>query len=436
MRTDRLALAAAATLLAAAPVAAQIPLNARALGMGGAYIGVARGQESLWENPANLGLPNSPHWSAAIPTISLGLGARGVELESLDNLRRFNELTAEERAALLQDVPAEGTGGDLELRAPLVSMQVRRFAFGLGFHAVGSHTVNRSIVDLVLNGFDRQKRYTIQNTEGFRAAYWDLAAAYGRRFGRVSVGATAHYFLPQHAVRSALVDVDTTYSVISGFTVPTDIRVTYAGVSTTGGGGFGVDLGAAMEPIPGLTVSASLLNVVNTMRFNEDDLELRVVTLDRNDYQQGDPEAILAEYNDSRRDYDRAQDDVQPWSRLADSVLVDADAGLPPVLRAGAAYRLGTGTTVAAAFRTQLQESRFGGLWDQQVSLGVQQRIPIVTLRAGFATDLEDGTLLSGGLTLGPLRLGIARLATGGETGSNGWVATLGIGGRSDTSMP
>jgi len=435
MRTHRLAIAAAAVLVAA-PAAAQVPLTPRALGMGGAYIGVARGQEALFLNPANLGLPNSPHWSAGIPTLSLGLGTRGIEPGDLADLLEYNDLSDAERDALLAEIPEGGTGVDLDIRAPLVALQVRRFAIGLSYQTVGSHTVNKSIVDLVLNGFDRTKSYGIQNTQGGRAAFWDVAGAYGRRVGPVSVGATAHWYIPRELVRSALVDVDTTYSVISGFTVPTDIQVTYAGVSSTGGSGFGLDLGVAAEPIPGLTLSAAVENVLNTVQWS-DDLRVRSVTLDRNDYQNGDPEQLLTEYDDSERAYNPATDMVQPWSRLADSVLAVRDQGLPAVLRAGAAYRVGTGTTFAAGFQTELDESPAGGLWDQQISLGVQQRIPIVTLRAGFATDMEDGTLLSGGLSLGPIQLGVAKVTSGsGDSSRSGWIATFGLGGRSDTSMP
>lgn len=436
MRFHRLACAAAGIGLAAAPLAAQVPLTPRALGMGGAYIGVARGQEALFLNPANLGLPNSPHWSAGIPTISLGLGTRGIEPGDLQDLVEYNDLSEEDRAALLAKIPTGGTGVDVDLRAPLVALQVRRFAIGLSYQVVGSHTVNKSIVDLLLNGFDRDKTYSIENTAGSRAAFWDVAAAYGRRVGPVSVGATVHYFLPRELVRSALVDVDTTYSVISGFTVPTDIRVTYAGVGSTGGSGFGLDLGLAAEPIPGLTLSAALENALNTVQWS-DDLQVRTVTLDRDDYQNGDPEQLQSEYEESERPYNQAADAVQPFSYLADSVLALRDQGLPAVLRAGAAYRVGTGTTLAAGFQTELDDSPTGGLWDQQISLGVQQKIPLVTLRAGFATDMEDGTLLSGGLSLGPIQLGVARVTSGtGDGERSGWIATFGLGGRSDTTMP
>jgi hypothetical protein len=424
MRFHRLAFAAAGTALAAAPLAAQVPLTPRALGMGGAYVGVARGHESLWQNPANLGLPNTPHWSAGIPTLSLGLGTRGIETGDLQDLIEYNDLSEQERADLLASIPAGGTGFDADLRAPLVALQVRRFAVGLSYQVMGSHTVNKSIVDLVLNGFDRTRAYTIDNTEGSRAAFWDIAAAYGRPVGPVSVGATVHYYIPRELVRSALVNVDTTYSVISGFTVPTDIQVTYAGVGSTGGSGFGVDLGVAAEPIPGLTLSATVENALNTVEWS-DDLRVRTVTLNRDDYQNGDPEALEAEYDDSEREYNQAIDVVQPFSRLADSVLALRDQGLPTVLRAGAAYRLGTGTTLAAAFQSELDDSPAGGLWDQQLSLGV-----------GFATDMEDGTLLSGGLSLGPIQLGVARLTSGsGDDERSGWIATFGLGGRSDTTM-
>lgn len=431
MRFDRLA-ASAAALLMAAPAVAQVPGTPRALGMGGAYVGSARGVESLFQNPANLALPNAPTWSAAFPTLSLGAGARGVELGDLADLAQYDDLSQEERDALLNDIPAGGTGLDLDLRAPLAALQYGRFAGSISYATVGSHTVNRSIVDLVLNGFDRTQTYSINDTEGFRATFWDVAAAYGHRIGPVALGATAHAYFPRALVRSALVDVDTTYSVISGFTVPTDIRVTYAGVRSESGSGFGLDLGAAMEPIPGLTLSAALDNVVNTMEW-DNALGVRTVVLDQNDYQEGDPQAILDEYEQSETEY--VESAALPGTRaLASRLLGDRDAALPMTLRAGAAYQMRTGTTVATAFQKELDEDTpFGGLWNQQLSLGVQQRLPIITLRAGLATDMEDGTLLSGGLSLGPIHLGIARIATGGDDERDGWIATFGLGGRSDT---
>lgn len=437
MKLNHLAAASASlALLSAVPAAAQVPGTPRALGMGGAYIGVARGVESLFQNPANLGLRNAPHWSAAFPTISLGLGARGVELEALGDLAQYDDLTPEEREALLADIPAGGTGTDLDLRAPVAALQMGRFAASVSYGMIGSHTVNRGIVDLVVNGFDRNKTYTIEDTEGFRAAFWDIAAGYGNRIGPVAVGATAHVYFPRALVRSALVGVDTVTTEFQGQEIPTDIRVTYAGVRSETGSGLGLDIGAAMQPMPGLTVSAALENVVNTMSW-DDELGVRTVVLDRNDYQNGDPQQILDEYTGSETEYVESAA-LDGTRALAARVRDDRDQGLPMTLRAGAAYQLGTGTTLSTAFHKELDEdSPFGGLWGQQLAFGVQQRLPIITLRAGLASDLEDGTLLSGGLSLGPIHLGVARVGMGsGDDERNGWIATFGLGGRSDTTQP
>lgn len=436
MKLNHLAVASASlAVLSAVSAAAQVPGTPRALGMGGAYIGAARGVESLFQNPANLGLPNAPTWSAAFPTLSLGLDARGVELGDLADLARYDDLSQEERDALLADVPAGGTGLDLDLRAPVAALQYGRFAGSVSYATLGSHTVNRSIVDLVLNGFDRSETYTIGNTEGFRAAYWDIAAGYGNRIGPVALGATAHVYFPRALVRSALVDIDTVFGTVPGVPVPvpTDVRVTYAGVRSESGSGLGLDIGAAMQPMSGLTISAALENVVNTLSFG-DDLGVRTVVLDQNDYMDGDPQQILDEYEQSETEYVEAS--ALPGTRaLAATLRGDRDQGLPMTLRAGAAYQLGTGTTLSTAFHKELDDdSPFGGLWGQQLALGVQQRLPIITLRAGLATDMEDGTLLSGGLSLGPIHVGVARVSMGADDDQrSGWIATFGLGGRSDT---
>ncbi len=428
MRLPRKAiLGAGLAALAAVPAAAQVSPSPRALGMGGAYLGVARGQEALFLNPANLALPNSPHWSAGIPTFTVGAATRGIDVGEFWDLVRYDQLDSGGRQSLLAAIPATGTGVDLEVRAPLAALQVRRFAFGIGYGIAGNHTVDRSIVDLVLNGFDRTRTYSIDNTTGFRADYWDFAAAYGHRVGPVALGATGRWLVAGDLARSGLVGVDT---VFTG-PIPSDIRVTYAGVRASGGSGFGVDLGAAMEPIPGLTVGVSLANAVNTLRWN-DDLRVRQVVLDQDDYQSGDPEEIVNRYELSERAY--ASGDALPrTAALATLLAGDLDAGLPAVLRVGAAFRTVTGTTVAADYQGELSGNAFSGLWARQLSLGIQQKIPVVTLRAGVASDLDEGSLLSGGLSLGPLQFGVARVSRGS---GGGWIGIVGLAGRSDSVMP
>jgi hypothetical protein len=421
---------ASAALLAAVPATAQVSLNSRALGMGGAYIGVARGQESLHLNPANLGLANSPHWSAAIPQLTFGVQTIGVEPGDFWDLRDYGGMEPAEREAFLAKIPTSGTGGEVDVRAPLFSLQVGRFAVGAGYALVGEHTVNRSIVDLVLNGFEQSKlsQYNIQDTGGFRAAFFDIHAAYGRRIGPLALGVTGHYYIPQEMVRSAFVEQDT---IFTG-PIPSDIQVTYQGVSAEGGSGFGVDVGAALQPIPGLTLGVALDNAFNSLEWNED-LRVRTLTLNRNDYETGDAEALLTRYDESDAHYVDTGADAQTRA-LAQQILDDRDQGLPMTLRVGGAYSLPTSTTVGVQYQSQLEDSPMSGMWENQVSVGVQQKLPIITLRAGLASDMADGSMLTGGLTLGPIQLGVARLSGAGER--HGWVYTFALSGRSDTTMP
>ncbi|MBB4635738.1 DUF5723 family protein [Longimicrobium terrae] len=435
--TKNVACAALAAVLAAAPLSAQVPLSSRALGMGGAYIGVARGQESLYQNPANLGLPNSPHWSVSFPTLALGAQSVGVTPGQVWDLVNYNDLDDAERQEILDDIPSDGTGVEGYLRAPLISMQIRRLAFGVTYGIQGEHSINKSLVDLVLNGFDQSKlaQYNIQNTAGSRASFWDFHAGYGTRVGPLALGATGHYFLPRDRVRSAFVNQRTVFNNA----VPTDVEVTYAGLQAKGGNGYGLDLGAAMEPIPGLTLGVAVDNVVNTMKWNDDNMRIRSVTLNSADYDDGDPEAILARYEDSETEFDLDATTVSPAiNALAQSLRGDLELAMPTTLRVGGAYVLPTRTTIGASYTSELGDaSPVSALWRNQLSLGVQQKLPIITLRAGVATDGESGNMLSGGVSLGPIQFGIARLHTGKDNDErNGWVSTISLSGRADTTMP
>ena len=70
------------------------------------------------------------------------------------------------------------------------------------------------------------------------------------------------------------------------------------------------------------------------------------------------------------------------------------------------------------------------GRWDREVSVGIQQKLPLITVRAGYASNFEEGTMISGGLSLGPIQLGAARLDDGMYEGAprSGWIGTFGLG--------
>jgi hypothetical protein len=441
MHFARFVVSCAAVAAAVSPASAQLPATPRALGMGGAYTAVARGQEAIFYNPANLALPGNPHTSLAAPQITLGATINGLTFGDVDALRSFDDLEPAERADILGRIPEEGTTAEVDLRIPVFSMSYRRAMFGVSYNLTGRHGASRDVADLVLNGVQLERlvpgnpnpydaQDILDRSQGYRAAYTDFAAGYAHRVGPVSLGVTAHYLRGGALVRSGAVDVDTVLSL----TAP-DVRVTYMGVKREGGSGFGLDVGAAFQPMPSLTLSAAVTNAVNTLEWKGEQ-ELRYVVLDRADYVNGDPELLRDEYGQSGRTLSEAEPlrVAQAQGLLAD---LDVGAELAPTLRAGAAWQPRAGTTVAASYTGELSDSRLAGPWNRSLSIGWQQKVPVVTLRAGLATDLDSGTMLGGGLSLGPVHVGAARL-TGSAEGNpdqSGWIFTFGFGGQTRSTM-
>ncbi|MDP9347846.1 MAG: conjugal transfer protein TraF, partial [Gemmatimonadota bacterium] len=421
IRSSLLGAPLAAALLAA-PAAAQVPLTPRALGMGGAYLGVARGQEAVFLNPANLGLADGPRWSVGFPQLSAGATVVGPELTDVRAYFDYDDLEPEERNRLLAEIPPGGALLEGELRLPLLAIQNRNFGVGVAYGMVGSHGVARDVVDLFLRGYDPNRRdYTVQGTNGRRATYWDVAAAYGQSVGPVSLGVTGHYYVGRSLAQTRAFDPS-----YSGILVTRNIEVEYAGVASEGGTGFGLDVGAALQPAPGLTLSAAVANAVSTFNWDEE-LVGRSIRLSREDFGGSDPNALRSEYDQSRTSIG-----TTPTGRFA--VVADSlfeDTRVPTTLRIGAAWSVPGGTTdLSAGFHTNLREGRLGSRWDQLAGLGVQQRLGILRARLGASSDLEGGSLVGGGLSLGPLNLGLARWADGESPrggDANGWVFTFGL---------
>jgi hypothetical protein len=314
-------------------------------------------------------------------------------------------------------------------------------AVGVSYNTLGNHTLQKDFVDLLLFGFQPLQRGipSIQplQTQGFRASYVDVAAAYGRRVpltgiaGALTAGATVHWYRGSGITRTGIVDVDT---VRNGVGVPTDIQVTYAGVKDKGGSGLGLDLGAAFQPMPNATFSASVTNVVNSFDFGGE-RTLKTVTLTSADYNNGDVQNVLDRFDESETAYNEAGASAAVRALATD---LGQGAELARTLRLGAAYEPRPGTLLSAGYTDNLGTTRVGGLWEQSLGAGVQQRLAFLSARVGLASNFDSGMLLSGGLSLGPLHLGVAHLTDGSVDGfdRSGWVATVGLGTASRTRMP
>jgi hypothetical protein len=432
-----------AAALGASPAFAQVPLVPRALGMGGTIVAGARGQEALFENPANLGLPGTPYWSVAFPQIAAGTTILGLDVNDLRDLRNYDDVSPARAAELLAAIP-NGTDVQADLRIPIAAISVGHTAVGVSYGFQGNHSIGHDIVDLFLNGYQPGRtNYSVGNTAGQRSSYIDVALGHGRRFGPVSLGATGHYYIgrsvssarlsnPTYCATASATPV-TTVCAPATVTVPQDVNVTYENVRSTGGHGFGLDVGAAFQPVPTLTLSAAVANVASSMKWNKD-LRSRRLVLNRNDFEHSDFLDVSDRYDQSETDYNAATASAIQQA-LAANLFDGTD--FSRVVKLGAAWQALPRTQVAADYRNRLDDSRLQGLWAKSLSVGVEQRIPVVTLRVGAATDMDKGSMLTAGLGLGPLTVGVGRLNNGSSDGVDrkGWVATFGLSGHSN-AMP
>lgn len=382
MRNVRSILGVATLLTAAAPLSAQLPTGAKAIGMGGAFVATARGHESLFLNPANLGLPGTPYWSIAFPQLGFGSTLLGMRFEDMPDVINYDDIDQTRKDEILSSIPESGTEIRFDAKLPLFSMSNRRFALGVAYGMTGEHSLGKDLAELVMNGYQEGRTdYSVGRTEGSRATYLDVAAGFGRKLGPVSVGVTGHYYRGLTLMRSKLFEPRFDLAA-------QDFQMDYVGVHSRGGQGHGVDVGMALEPVKSLTVSAAVSNVYSKMTWNES-LRSRTATLTKSDLV-GDPDALIT----FKGRYERSEDDLDPSAAslevIATAQELYRDAYFPAVLRAGAAWRPSEATDLGIAYETKLSEGRLGDRWDRTVSVGLQQK-----LQLGVA-KITDGTLEGG----------------------------------------
>lgn len=410
----------AALAAAATPASAQTLLTPRALGMGGAYLSIARGQESLFLNPANLALPGNPTWSISVPAVMLSGSTWGPDFGGFFEQIARSDGDSEEMdsrfAELLADVPAEGMRMDLEAR-PLVAVQTGRLAFGVSAAGISRNTLSRDVADLMLNGFDESRTdYSVGNTGGSSVSYLDVAAGYGTSFGPLSVGITGHYLRGRSLSNARFYDLRVD-------TLAQRLEIDYAEVFAKNGSGYAVDVGAALEPVPNVTLSAAVTNVVGSMEWS-DELYVRELTITDEDFE--DPAGLPDRFTTAE---ERRLGTGARETALAEGI--SDGMTLPRTLRVGASVALPTYTRLAMGYQKTLAEGLMASGWERSVSAGIQQRLLLVTARVGYATDLGDQSMLSAGLSVGPLDVGVAILD--GESNGHhdsGVTATIGLGLR------
>jgi hypothetical protein len=419
-RTALARLLVAAALAAVPSVAdAQAPWTARSLGMGGAQLGVARGQDALFLNPANLALPDGPRWSLTFGQLGVGGTVFGPGVGDFARLFVDDGSDSEERLSdFFGLIPSSGLQVDVEMQAPALALQVGNFAFGISGGAMAQRNVSADLVDLFLFGYDTDRSdYRIDGSYGSHAVYQDYAVGYGHRFGRLNVGVTGHYLKGTSLSRFEITAPRYVHHDHGGWH-DISIEADWREMFVESGSGYSLDAGVAMQPVANLTLSAAVSNLIGSLGWDSD---VRVREYVLTEYDMG-VDLLVAPPADAASRTRALTADEQVRTRSFYAL-----GELPRTLRLGAAYAPWKGARVATAYHGKLNETTVGG-WDRMASIGAQQNLWIAAVRGGIASDMDGATMLSAGASLGPLNVGLARALSevDDHTRSSGMV-TVGL---------
>ena len=407
-----------AILAFAQAATAQMSPGARSVAMGGGGMVFATGVDAVEWNPANLGWAGGWHVSPfELGVVGLGEGATVNEILSIfgADIGGAADLDV---ASVVNGLPADGitlsfvTEGFATAYAtdqaeipgpgsplPSFGVAVGNVAVRVRSRVFTDMTLSRELADLIGNGFSEENllNYAVGNTGWRSASVSEVTVSYGTNLGALSVGVGGRYVMGHAMVNGRFFEPDIDANCV-GFSPPPGcipLSVTAVAVEATDGSGYGLDVGLSLDLPGGLRAAASGTNVVQRLTWNEDLV------------------AHEAVYTDV--DFDLNEDFIDLLDRFEGEPLDPNGVSLPVYLTAQElfeesyfpqVYRLGVGwqsggTTLEAMGVKVSPRGRFANPWDERVSLGVEQQLPVLTLRAGYAMADQGIAAITGGIGLG-----------------------------------
>jgi hypothetical protein len=416
------AVAAVAVALVGQGVSAQYAPGARAVGMGGAGMVYASGVDAIEWNPANLALEGG--WNVSIGEVGAAALLSGLTLED------FRSIIDDDGTAsqIIDDLPASGLTLTTSTEGYLTNMGAEGEdlpttgsalpTIGLAFGSLGvrirSRVLNeirmsKELADLINDGFDASEMqdYRVGDTGFSTASFTEITAAYGTMLGdRMAIGVGGRY------VRgNKLVEMRFFEPVLDLVNETAD--VTAAAIEAPGGSGYGLDVGLALELVAGFRLSASATNVVQKMTWDDDLVGYEYTyhgcesgTLGCNSSFDLDERDLLDSLRYSNAPVDPSTMTL-PMYQVAQDLL--PGAFFPTVYRVGLGWRAG-GTSLELVGSSVSPKGRQHSQWDDRISIGLEQRLWFLTLRAGGAKATDGLQTVSGGvgLGLGPVHIDVS----------------------------
>ena len=225
---------------------AQSAQSARSMGMADSYMLMSSNCEASAANPANLALAGRKNFSLKLASVG---GHVANNSFSISDYKKYNGeyLTESDKQDILSKIPTEGLNFDANAGASVLSFSVGYFAVNFDAIGGGRGTLSKDPIELALMG---NKVGEVVTADGSGGDSW-AAAAVGVSYGRKIMsrggydflgGATFKYlrglgYFSAEELSAEAVTLETGIDGVGGLTT----------ISATGGSGFAMDLGLAVQ---------------------------------------------------------------------------------------------------------------------------------------------------------------------------------------------
>ncbi len=413
---------------------AQMSPGARSVAMGGGGMVFATGVDAVEWNPANLAWGGG--WNVSLfelGAVGIGSGTTMLDFYSImeggtDAPSLIAALPADGITLALitegfgtaylldalDELPSGANTAPLAIGSPLpsVGLALGPVAVRVRSRVRQDFTLSKELADLIGNGFElaNVQNYAVGNTGWSSVSTSEVTVSYGTTIGgALSLGVGGRYVMGHGMTQGRFFEPQIDLSCFGGDPTCDIMVLQTASVEARDGTGYGLDFGASLELPMGFRVAASGTNVVQRMEWDENQIT-----------------GYSARYTDSDFDNDLGLGIEDYLDRFSSGEIIDpnsvslavyqASEGFlegsyfPQVFRAGLGWRSG-GTTLEAVGIKVAPRGRYASAWDERVSVGLEQKLPLLTLRGGYGFSQNGITQVTGGLGL---RLGPVHLDAGG----------------------
>lgn len=354
--------------------------SARAVGMGGAYTGLAKGVYAALYNPANLGL-------SGYRNVGIEIAGAGVEIRNNSfTLSDYNEytgalLTEADKDNIIAKIPSDGLRISADAEASAMCLSLGSVVLSLNGMAATETNLGRDALDLLLNGNPYGRQFTLDGMYSEALAYGSAGLSWGfplitNGSRQLAVGVTVKYIYGFGYEEVTEINGGVT-TLMTGFEGEGEMIVRTA----TGGRGYGLDLGAALKLSDSYTIGAALHNLYSSVTWNKETEEHGYV------------------FSFDSMNVDNIDDDSLVMSEDYSVPIDDFSTTIPSYLQAGFAKT--SGKLLWAVDWIQGFELAAGTSSKPRLAFGAQYSlIGLLPLRAGYSTGGGKGSVISGGTGL------------------------------------